>query len=293
MIPRASAICIGNFAIDCVKSSVDHVETLGGAGLRFVSAWALFGMPIEAMAIVGNEPQWTDLLSLLERNRIQMRIPVRVLRSLRFTTQYDQEMNIVGFEVENPHLMPELATAAQLHDWQQLDLVHVCPFSYDDQAALVSHANRQCKLVSTMIHYSSLTEDTRLRYMGMIEAVDYLFLNHDEAQFLLNHEADWVTCGRQLSNRVRRGVFLTLGKYGATAFSKGELVAVVPSANLVVRDLLGAGDCFAGGALAGLMLSSQDPLVALRCGSLAAALALADIGHTALLRFLADAGLAH
>jgi sugar/nucleoside kinase (ribokinase family) len=178
-----------------------------------------------------------------------------------------------------------LASAARAFDWVECDLIHICPFECEDQIELIEKAKRHSKTVSSMIHFSSLTDQTCARYRHKLSLLDILFLNHSEAQALLGIKDDWTVCGCLLSQSVRRWVFLTLDKKGSAAFAGGQLVAMSPPANLTTRDLLGAGDCFAGGALAGLMMSG-DPLIALRCGSIAAAFALADVGHIALLRFL-------
>jgi sugar/nucleoside kinase (ribokinase family) len=257
----------------------------GGAALRLASGWALYGLALQVVAIVGSEPVWDDVLSLLQRNKVHLADVQRTEASLRFTTVYNDRQEIIDFSVGNADLMSQLASVALSSDWADADLIHICPFECENQIALIEKARRHASTVSSMIHFSSLTDQTCARYRDNLPFLDILFLNHSEAQAILGIKDDWTVCGCQLSRSVRKLVFVTLDKKGSAAFAGGHLVAVSPPANLAVRDLLGAGDCFAGGALAGLMIS-DDPLVALRCGSIAAAFALADVGHSALLRFL-------
>jgi sugar/nucleoside kinase (ribokinase family) len=282
---RLNSLCIGNFALDSIVRPESEIAVPGGAGLRFASGWALYGLALQVVAMVGRETVWDDVLSLLQRNKVDLAGIQRTEASLRFATVYNERQEIIDFSVGNADLMSRLASVALSSGWAEADLIHICPFECENQIALIKKAREHTKTVSSMIHFSSLTDQTCARYRNSLPLLDILFLNHAEAQAILGTKDDWTACGSLLSQFVRRLVFLTLDKEGSAAFGGGHLVAMSPPAHLAVRDLLGAGDCFAGGALAGLLLS-EDPLVALRCGSIAAAFALADVGHMALLRFL-------
>jgi sugar/nucleoside kinase (ribokinase family) len=285
MFNQGKLLCVGNFALDKSILGTNTTFVLGGAGFRFVSAWALFRLKMETMAVVGPDVGWADATAMLNENNIGTSMILHAPYSLEFTTEYNLLGDIVSFGVKHEFLMDILVDHVLGADLTSFDLVHICPFVCDAHYSLVEKARSEARAVSTMIHYSSLSTTTRKQYLELIRNVDFLFLNSEEAQFLVDGSEDWKHNGDQISQLFDGLMFLTLGNEGAAVFRSGELLYWVPAANLVVRDSLGAGDCFAGGALAGLAISGNE-LVALRCGAMAASFALADKGHESLLRFL-------
>lgn len=285
MSQPAYPLCIGNFALDQIVRPHGYEVTPGGAALRVSLAWALFGQPIRLITAIGNEPIWEAVLALLQQNHVDTTEVVRAAHSLQFCTTFDADGAIVDFQAAHEEVTTLILDRATTPRLAQVPLVHICPFAWDVQIALAQRAAQAGATVSSMIHFSSLTATDHAMYRSRLPLFDLLFLNEAEAQTLVGHAADWKQCGQQLSSLVRRYVFLTCAERGAAVFAGGDLIATVPAAHLTVRDILGAGDCFAGGALAGLALT-DDPQVALRYGAITAAFALADIGHQALARFL-------
>lgn len=286
MNKAAPLLCIGNCALDEIRTPEQSALTPGGAALRFASGWALSGLPLQLLTSVGAESVWEQTFSILERNQVHVQNVCKSTHSIHFTTVYDAQRQIVEFQAANTHVAEELVHTVQTMPMQTYDIIHICPFEAQDQTDLIQMArSNNPPVVSSMIHYSSLNDKTRLRYRDILPLLDILFLNDEEARFILDTDDDWTTCGKTLSQSVQQYVFLTLGNKGAAIFSQGTLQETTPAANLAVNDLLGAGDCFAGGAMAGLWMA-QTPLFALRCGAIASAFALFDTGHSALLRFI-------
>jgi 2-dehydro-3-deoxygluconokinase len=104
---------------------------------------------------------------------------------------------------------------------------------------------------------------------------DIVFVGLDEARALWGGHLAGAAAVRALLPEPRVLVVKD-GPHAATAFHRGSAVTV-PALRVEVREVVGAGDAFAAGFLAGL-LGSRDPVHALRLAHLTAASALRVTG---------------
>jgi sugar/nucleoside kinase (ribokinase family) len=282
----SNILCIGNFAIDHIKETNQQTRTMaGGAGYRVCLGMALFGIDAKILTIVGNESMWERILHILNRNGIDISQIIRCEHSIEFTTIFNGMDKITGFETLNGQLMQELALKGIEYNHENYKLIHVCPFDAKDQTEIIQQAASSGSCVSSMIHYSSLDNRTREIYLETLSSLNLLFMNKDEASFLIGKDKGWEYCGSSLSERVKDGVIITLGDKGSAAFQGGSLRYLCPPQDLNIVNTLGAGDCFVGGALAG-WINSQSLIMALRYGSLAATFPLTDTRSSNMINFL-------
>jgi sugar/nucleoside kinase (ribokinase family) len=107
--------------------------------------------------------------------------------------------------------------------------------------------------------------------------VDLLFGNREEAQFLTG-ESDPLAAANALRGMGAGTVVVKLGAAGCAIYSAG-LELRVPGFEVEAVDTTGAGDCFAGGFLAGLFYGANLEGAA-RLGNAAGALSVTRLGAT-------------
>jgi ribokinase len=116
--------------------------------------------------------------------------------------------------------------------------------------------------------------------MALLRHSDFLFLNREEAQLLLDDNQPCRSMEELLVSVQGLGpanVVITDGDQGATAIDRhGNLVRQLPIPGPIVEKT-GAGDSFASGCLAAILLE-QDLSTALLWGSLNAASVIAQVG---------------
>lgn len=286
MTAQVHSLMIGNFAIDCQEHPCKTEELLGGAGYRFALGWALFGLPLYVCTVIGSEAVWNKSIEVLKDNLINFSGSQFVTSSLRFRTCYDDQLAINNFETQNQQIMQMTFGLGKRASFEDYSLVHVCPFQGLEQLELIERFDDGKRQISSMIHYSSLNERTRPYYLRILPHLDYLFVNEFEARFLLeNNDLGRRRLGEELSSDLRGWLFITFAEDGSAIYRNGRFVAYCPAAKLNVSNILGAGDHFVGGALAGWMIY-ENPIMALRCGSYASSFAIAGCSHSALINFL-------
>lgn len=278
-------VCIGNIAIDHIITPGKHEILAGGAAFRVCLGLMLFGQPVKLISSIGREIIWKDVFSVFSKNRVEINNVGDNSSSIQFITTYDENSNIVDFRSENNNLTEQLVKFSLGLDIKNYAFIHICPFEARDQCELIIKVGSENCLVSSMIHYSSLVDKARKLYLEVLPQLDFLFLNEEEAKFLAGIGSNWKENGMYLSKLIRRILFMTLAEKGSAAFVSGELVSYCPPIRLNITNTLGAGDCFVGGALSGLLLS-QNPLQCLRSGSLSSMLTIAGKDHESYYNFL-------
>ncbi|MCC7571242.1 carbohydrate kinase family protein [Candidatus Micrarchaeota archaeon] len=282
---KDTILCIGNMAIDHKITQDEHEVLVGGAAYRVCLGLMLFGQSVKLISAIGKESLWEDILSVLSKNKVDTTEICVFDSSIQFITTYDASSNISHFSCENIHLADELVRFSLGLDLKEDKFIHICPFEASKQSELILKANASGKIVSSMIHYSSLVDGARNLYLDILPHLDFLFLNEEEAKFLAGSENDWHQNGKYLSRFLRQILFITLAENGSAAFMSGELICHCPPISLNITNTLGAGDCFVGGALSGYLLS-MNPLQCLKMGSLSSMLALTGRDHNTFIRFL-------
>lgn len=113
-----------------------------------------------------------------------------------------------------------------------------------------------------------------VRFMEIIEGVDYLFPSLEEGR-LLSGEDNPEIIAKFLSERVVHSV-VTLAENGAV-YCSGEALHLVPALNVEVVDPTGAGDAFAAGFIA-KSITGKSPEASLKHAMLLGARAVGNLG---------------
>jgi len=108
-----------------------------------------------------------------------------------------------------------------------------------------------CKIAFNPSNYQA--KMGKIAMHDVLENVDALILNKEEAQLLLEVENEACdVLARKLSKDDITYVVITDGKKGATCFSNGCIYKLFPGGKSVAVETTGAGDAFASGFIAGL-----------------------------------------
>ena len=139
------------------------------------------------------------------------------------------------------------------------------------EEALVTARAAGCKLALDLADPFAVTRSREALHRHLEEGLDVLFSNAEEARILTGLASEEAT--REMARTVDIAV-VTDGAHGAFIGHRDDIIHV-EAHNVTVVDTTGAGDCFAAGFLAGLVL--REPLQV--CGELATLLAADTIGH--------------
>ena len=273
--------CVGNIGID-VRVTPD-AQTMHPAGttLRCTLGAALFGLTLTPIAVVGPEPEYTRTFNILCNRGVQLDHLSHVANSIRFTTRYDANNAIAEFNIEHREVEDAVAMMAGQLDVIGAQMVVVCPMPFDAARNLLTRAKTAGAETVLVIHYGLFASVPATAYMDLLPLVDVLILNLNEGQ-AMTELAEVNAIGTRLAQACRRAVYLTLHDRGATVFTTTGETCRQPSIAPRVANVLGAGDTFAGGVIAGLHFTG-DARVALTYGMLASLLVLATPDHAALL----------
>lgn len=273
--------CFGNVGIDVAVTPDGRTAHAAGTALRCTLGAALFGVGLTPVAAIGAEPIYEEPFARLRRRGADLSKLQQHSDSITFTTTYDEAGAITDFQIDHEDMMNRAAEACLRHDLDGAGMVLLCPLPFDMLHALAQRAKDTGVPSLLIIHYAQFAQTAPPDFMSLIAQVDYLVLNADEARRITQLD-DVDAAGALLIQTCRRAVFLTMAEHGAAVFERGARTAHAPTLVTSVRNLLGAGDTFAGGVVAGLALTGQ-PDVALTYGLLAASLVVARPNHELML----------
>lgn len=272
---------IGNFGIDVSVRASQSFSHPAGTALRCSLGASLFGLSVTPVAVAGSEPEFDHVLSCLKRRGVDLRFIKRSERSLRFVTTYDEDFRITSFRIENEHLIDELVAYADQVELQGAEYVVICPLPLTAIRRLATRASVAGITSILIIHYSMFSECKPEDLRNALTEIDFVILNKDEGASITGL-TETIEIGRKLSQIARRGAFLTLHEEGACFFGRSGEFLHLPSLATEVRNVLGAGDAFAGGVIAGLHFTTKGEL-ALTFGLLSAMLVVSQANHELLL----------
>jgi sugar/nucleoside kinase (ribokinase family) len=273
--------CVGNIGIDIRITSSGVSSHPAGTALRCTLGAALYGLDMTPVSAVGPEFEYERTFSILRRRGVSLELLCNVPHSIRFTTRYGPDDTVSQFSIEYPEVEDVVATIAERLDLTDAAMVVVCPMRFAEADRLLARARASGASTVMIIHYALFNVHPATSYMDLLSGTDYLIVNLDEGQAMtgLTTIAEVGAC---LGQACRKGVFLTLHDKGATFFARSGESHYLPSIAPRVANVLGAGDTFAGGVIAGLHFTN-DPCMALTYGLLASSLVLAEPDHKALL----------
>lgn len=274
--------CIGNFGIDVRVTPRNVSAHAAGTALRCTLGAALFGVPLQPVAAIGPEDLFAPIIQTLVKRGVSLEHLEAVEHSMRFTTTYDDSNEIMDFQLNYPHIAQRVGERSQGLDVESADMMVVCPLPFHSSRELLRKCHEASVLSFLVIHYSQFEETPAVRFSELVEIADYVILNVTEGA-QITRQTTVSDIGESLSHLCKGAVILTKHQDGVAVFQRGIQIARQPSLAIEVRNVLGAGDTFAGGVIAGLWLTGEITS-AITYGSLAANLVLAEPDHKLLLR---------
>lgn len=248
-------LCIGQMGWDITTIGENKYKNCGGSVLHFSLAAALMGLKVDMLCYV-NKNEWKELLCKLDRIGIGTEKIVDFYDTIKFYMYYDKDMNFcedrfsMDINRNEPLIfdaipknisydMYNICETTPEQDWQTLRKI----LGYDSNAK-----------ICMQFHIDNLLRNKEL-YSHMLGVIDYIFLNIDEALYLSGREtiADAID---YLQKKIKNVLFITSHHINYAVHSKGVITMnTMPVSDVI--DPTGAGDCFAGGAVAGLCINSR------------------------------------
>lgn len=244
-----SLVVTGTVGTDSVYLPTGHAEhVLGGSGVYFAAAAAHF-TPVRFVAVVGEDFEEKNLSFIRSmRNVDSTGLEVRKGgKTFYWAAKYSADMN------SRETLTTELGVLAEA--------LPPVPESYRDSRFVFlanMHPGNQLKLLRQFPNRALAVADTmdlwinvaRADLEEMLQAVDGLVLNFDEAE-LLTGTKNSVAAARKLLGMGPRFVIVKKGEHGcmiACRDGSSDTIAALPAfPTEKVIDPTGAGDTFAGG----------------------------------------------
>jgi sugar/nucleoside kinase (ribokinase family) len=288
-------LCCGNLVYDILVRAVDHVRFdattwvneisphLGGNGANTSYALAKLGAPVRLTGALGNDTFGDSVLSQLTG------VGVDVSSVSRISEPTPTTVGLVASSGSRAFLHRPGASAHALMQPAEFSrsfvggaaFFHLAnPFALPGLRVNASEWLKRARAVGLRTSMD-LGWDSRGEWISVIGPclpyVDLLFANREEAQFLTG-EPDSFAAANALRAKGAGTVVVKLGAAGCAVYSPGlELRA--PGFVVETIDTTGAGDCFAGGFLAGLFYGANLEGAA-RLGNAAGALSVTCLGAT-------------
>lgn len=277
-------VIFGNLAVDDVVYP-DGTTRMGRAGGAIVFAAlgaSLWGLDVGLVSRVGSAyPR--AMLGALDARDIRLD-GVRSIEGpgLRTWLLYEGELRRVVHRLDaTSHLDASPDVTDLPSDWSPRAF-HIAPLPIATQGDLVTTLSESTKVRLSLDPYALIRPDELAPWREITSRLDWLFVSEDElpdARWRLNPDP---LLARLASERLNL-VFLKQGSRGGRLFdlphrSSSEWQSRAES----VVDVTGAGDAFAGGALAGL-LSGNDSAGIVARGIVSASFAIQDVGAEGLL----------
>ena len=267
--------------VTCINDEVN--KNYGGSVLHFCLAAALMGMKTDMLCYV-NKKEWNNLINELQKIGIGTDHIIDFEHTINFNMYYDKELSFL----EEKFLMDISDSEPLIYEYishlNQYDLYNICE-TVPEQDFKTMQAIKACNkdaIIAMQFHIDNLLRDKEL-YLSLLCKVDYLFMNYEEALFL--SESNTVEEAIEfMKKRIKNIAFITSHTQNY-AVSHKEITIMEPIKTNTVVDPTGAGDCFAGGAIAGLCLNGQLE-TALRFGGMCSYFKLKGYSSNYLLEML-------
>lgn len=273
---KSKLLTLGNFALSTLrKDGVLLKKSLyGGTNFRVVLAAAILGVPVDFVTAIGPEAAWHQILNTLQANNIKAVQLVPLEDSISFHW-YFQGNTLQRLESKN---LEKMNTIAQLIDNQPDILdnyshISIGPLGFESEKTIVNLVDPDKHVVFYIFHSSNLDNASLENYFELFKNIDYLFLNHHEAQ-ILTGQNDIMKAGLILS-KLAETCFITAEEKGLKVFQQGKFIFHLPALKVDVVNAGGAGDILAGTIISALV-KGEDLQTACRLGVLLASISTTD-----------------
>lgn len=277
MAPRL--LCVGDLNLDLVitpehgiavgSDTAGVVSMSGGGSAANVAAWAAAkGLDVRFVGTVGDDPTGTFLVGELAGRGVDVRPIVRPnarTRTIAVIVEADGDRSMVSDLDERVALRDDDFDAAW---FDGVDWLHLTGYTYVDPASrplftrLLAEARRRgvrCSIdpsSAQMLRSRCHLDAVRAAFAG----VDVVFPNRDEAEYLTGF-SDAADAAEALLELAACAV-VTCGADCAVVAQRGSATRRAAAVDVEVVNALGAGDAFAAGFLAGLLLGDDPAVIA-------------------------------
>ena len=259
-----SLLCVGSVAYDVIElPGRDAVEVLGGSATWFCTAAGLWSRPW-LVAAVGEDFRDDDLAFLASRGVDVSGVDRKAGRTFRWHGRYHEDLIGRDSLRTDPGVFAEFSPVIP-PDWRRPDVLFLGNIHPGLQGLVLA----QCREASVVAldTIRCWIDDARPELVRLLPRTDLLFLNDEEVR-LLTGEFHLAKGVRSLLAQGAKAVALKRGEHGSSLWTR-DRVALFPAwPETVVVDPTGAGDCYAGAALAFLEQSRDFSFESLR-GALA------------------------
>ena len=239
----APLLVVGSVALDTVETATARRDDVLGGAASFFSVAASFLAPVRLTGVVGSDfPE--EHVALLRRHQIDLLGLERASgRTFRWSGRYSNDFNLRTtldtqlnvFE----HFRPRLPGA-----WRDSPYVFLANIDPELQLDVLTQVDRPRFVACDTMNY--WIEGKREALEKLLQRVDLLMLNDDEARLLARH-GNLPSAARAIRALGPRAVVIKRGDAGALLFHEGGVFAAPAFPLEEVVDPTGAGDSFAGG----------------------------------------------
>ena len=203
-----------------------------------------------------NKSEWNELLIKLDMIGIGTENIVDFYDTIKFYMYYDENMVFREdkFSMDINRKEPLIFDAIPKNIFY--DMYNICETTPEQDLKTLRKIldyNPEAK-ISMQFHIDNLLRNKEL-YSSMLGEIDYIFMNFDEALFISGKEEIDDAIG-YLQQKIKNVLFITSHHINYAVNSKEIITMNTMPINDVV-DPTGAGDCFAGGAVAGLCINNR------------------------------------
>ncbi|NDE71389.1 MAG: carbohydrate kinase family protein [Actinobacteria bacterium] len=283
--------CIGDAMVDVIvelgeeinqgSDTQSKISMVGGGAAANTSCWiAHQGLPVRFIGKVGSDAAGRQFISELERFGVQHgELTVKGATSGMVVVLVDQRGERTMFPDPGAN---SLLSAGDLPALDGVSGVFISGYSlYKEQSEdailkiIEKVRSANIPLIFDPASVGPMRNFGREKVLAILNTVDCLILNRDEARFLADND-DVAFAARFLHQRVAT-VIIKLGGDGAIGIDTQEEIIQSPSVATKVLDTTGAGDAFAAGFLP-LWLNDRQLKPALDSGNLLASKCVAILG---------------
>lgn len=276
-------LCVGQLGWDITTIGNNTKKNFGGSVLHFSLAAALMGLKSDILCYV-NKTEWKVLLEHLQEIGIGTNLVIDFDSTINFHMFYDNNMNFCEDKFSMDISKNEPSILCEIANHTKYDLYNICETTPEQDwntLKKISDYSPESK-ISMQFHIDNLTRNKKI-YMDMLHSIDYVFMNLSEALYI-SDSTTIVGAIDYLKPKIKEVLFITSHDENY-AITKDKTIKMKTIPINKVVDPTGAGDCFAGGAIAGLNLNNnlED---ALRFGTISSYLKLNDYSSNKLLDIL-------
>ena len=271
-------VVLGNLLVDDVvlRDGRTRMGEPGGAVLYAALGAALWGIRVGVVSVRGDDYPSAPLETMAARGVDLAGVRPLGRPGLRTWLLYEDRRRQVVHHLDRPsHAEVSPGPADIPTEWRSARGFHLAPMPADVQQALVAALGGVPALLS-LDPYLLFRADALPAFRTLVPAVDVFFVSEDEDEM-------GETALLALARARTRFLLWKRAARGGRLWDVRQKTFVDWAARAeAVRDPTGAGDAFAGGFLAGLLLG-EGPGPALQRGVVSASFALAENGPAGML----------